>query len=76
MAKAWPLVLLVAFGFMLVVAVTTARGSSPTSRRCDRAACRVLGPARQTWVCPQTPGGAVVVSREACFVLHWPEPTL
>jgi len=70
MSRAFPLVLLVVLGLMLVVAVTTARGA-----RCPRA-CRILQPPRQTWVCPSTPGGRTVVSREACFVLGWPEPTL
>lgn len=79
-SRAFPLALLVAFGLMLVVAVTTARGAarpaSTVSGRCDRAACRVMGPSRQTWICPELPGGAVVVRRDTCFVLAWPEPTL
>ena len=36
----------------------------------------ILQPAKQTWVCPLIPNGRTVVSREACFILHWPEPTL
>jgi hypothetical protein len=44
---------------------------------CHLRACKILQrQATQPWVCPQTPSGRVVVSREVCFVLNWPEPTL
>ena len=39
-------------------------------------AARIMQPASQTWICPELPGGRVVVRRDVCYVLGWPEPTL